>query len=91
MKDIDFIRHQDITYLDIREGVGSCTKTPPLPFNLGLSNIQKMFSSSKKLAKSTRLKCRSPLTFKHQFNVNQCFHVATMVLFQWMPHLALMT
>jgi hypothetical protein len=39
MKDIDFSRHHNIAYLDIRKGVGSCTKTPPLPFNLGLSNI----------------------------------------------------
>jgi hypothetical protein len=76
---------------NIIKGIGGYTKTWQLSFNPRLSNIQiKMFSSSNKV-KSMASKCHSPLASKHQFNVNQCFHVTIMVLFQWMPHLAPMT
>jgi hypothetical protein len=45
---------------NIRKGVGIYTPTLQFQFGLGLSNIQKMCSSSKMLVKSTRLKSHSP-------------------------------
>jgi hypothetical protein len=62
----DFIRHGilPIWIKCIREGVGICIRTPTFLFNLGLSNIQRIFSTSTKLVKSMGYKCHSQLRKK---------------------------
>ncbi len=58
----DFIRLQDIAYLDwnIRKGIGVYTVSLQFQFGLGFFNIRKMCSFSKMLVKSTKLKSHSP-------------------------------
>ncbi len=59
----DFIKHQNIAYLDQKHKkiVNGCTRTLPLLFNHGFSNMRRMFFSFKKLVKSMGFKCHSSL------------------------------
>jgi hypothetical protein len=58
----DFIRLQDIAYVDRKhkKGIGVYTPTLQFQFGLGFSNIRKMCSFCKMLVKSMGLKPRSP-------------------------------
>jgi len=73
-----------------RKRVGIYALTLQFQFNLGLSNIQRMCSFSKMVVKSIGFKSHSLYVFKHWLNVSSCYHMATVVPFLWMSHLAQM-